>query len=189
MRARKSLADHLGDAQKILVLGDGDGRLLTELTQCHIDAKFTSIEQSPKMLQLQRNRIRSAGAQDRVNFIEADATMAKHFEQKHDAVVTAFFLDCFDNDSLDDLLPKILSSIADGGTLYFVDFCLPCEPFQRLYARWMLWTMHRFFAWQTGLRNRNLVDIPKKISNLGWDVQQQHDHHFKMITARIYRRR
>ncbi|KAA1259476.1 Methyltransferase domain protein [Rubripirellula obstinata] len=189
MRARKSLAGELADAQHILVLGDGDGRLLTELTRLQIQAKFTSIEQSPKMLQLQRTGIRDVGAEKRVEFIQGDATLPDHFNQKYDAVVAAFFLDCFDSDSLDRLLPMILGSIADDGEFYFVDFCEPSKSIPRLYSKWMLWMMHQFFAWQTGLRNRKLVDVPKKLRDLGWDIQQQQDHHFKMMTARIYKRR
>ena len=189
MRARKSLVGELAAAEEILVLGDGDGRLLAELAKVQPAAKFTSIEQSPKMLMLQRDRIRSIEAEDRVKFVCSDATLPEHFQSEFDAAVAAFFLDCFDADSLDRLLPSILDSISASGEFYFVDFTEPSAKLPRMYAKSMLFLMHVFFAWQTGLKNRTLVDVPKKLSNLGWEIKQQQDHHFKMITARIYRRR
>ena len=189
MRARKSLVFDLAAANKILVLGDGDGRLLTEIAKCQPAAQFISVEQSPKMLNLQRRRIKSIDAANRVNFICSDATLPDHFQDKFDTIVAGFFLDCFDADTLDRLLPTILNSISEKGEFYVVDFIEPAAKLPRIYAKSMLFLMHRFFAWQTGLKNRTLVDVPEKLGNLGWEIKQQQDRQFKMITARIYVRR
>lgn len=188
MRARKSLVGDLAPADHILVLGDGDGRLLVELTQSQPTARFTSIEQSLRMLKLQRSRLCNIGSEVRVELIQADATLPEHFQHQFDTVVAAFFLDCFDTGSLDRLLPNLLNSIPAGGEFYFVDFTEPSARLPRIYAKLMLWLMHRFFAWQTGLKTHRLVDVQKKLSDLGWETKHHQDHHFKMITARIFKR-
>jgi ubiquinone/menaquinone biosynthesis C-methylase UbiE len=196
MRTRKSLVKDLEKAERVLVLGDGDGRLLVEILRSQPAAKITSMDQSPKMLAQQRRRVHSIGAEDRVEFVEADvmgdeaanvygSTEAGRF----DLLIVAFVLDCFDQDSLAHLMPMLLDSIADEGQFYYVDFTEPDEKLPRMHAKFMLAIMHWFFAWQTGLRTRSLVDVPRMLDDWGWEVTRQSDHHFKMITARIYKRR
>ena len=125
----------------------------------------------------------------RVEFVEANAVNYPFPERRFDVVVAAFFLDCFDETAVQRLLPRVLDSVAEGGSFYYVDFVVPPGKVSAVYAKLMLAVMHRFFAWQTGLSNSSLVDVPTRFRRLNWVVSHQLDQHFGMITARIYRRR
>lgn len=188
MRARTSLASRLNCPERILVLGDGDGRLLAELLTLYPQAGFVSVDQSPKMLQRQQTRAASIDADDRVEFVRADIMDWPLARREFDVVVAAFFLDCFEPATLSKLLPRLLDSVRENGCLYYVDFVVPPKPLPAFYAKIMLSVMHRFFAWQTGLRNASLVDVPEMLNRLSWTVANQSDQHFGMMTARIYQR-
>ena len=214
MHARTALLPELHAAKRILVLGDGDGRLLAALATSQPDAHITSVDHSPKMLDLQRTRVQGVGAEERVEFVCADATaiifeggktavskptglsssLDSRFSEdsqtfalgSYDLLVTAFFLDCFSQKQIDVLLPGLLGAVRPGGQFYFVDFIEPTKGYRRVRAQILLAIMHLFFRWQTGLRNTRLVDVPSQIDQLGWQFSKHQSHSKQLITARIY---
>ena len=159
-QARTSLLGELPTADRILVLGDGDGRLLEALHRAQPRAEFVSVDQSPGMLEQQRRRLRGGAgeASGRVTWVCAD--LLKHCPEPggFDLLVTAFFVDCFDEPELRRGLPVWLASLRPGGHWLMVDFVEPASGWHRWRARfWLAW-MHAFFRFQTGCPNRRLVD-------------------------------
>ena len=55
-RARYQLLDRLPQADRLLVFGDGDGRLTREISRRRPDCSMVSVDLSSEMLRLQRQR-------------------------------------------------------------------------------------------------------------------------------------
>lgn len=163
-RARVSMLGDLPQCKRALILGDGDGRLLEQFCRIQPDCDVTSIDQSERMLQLQRERVSGQNGQDRVSWIQKDAREHRPEQRIYDLLITAFFLDCFCEADLDRAVPDWLAGVQPGGSYYCVDFTQPNSGWQGLRARFYLKLMHLFFRWQTGLPNRRLVDLGKVLS-------------------------
>jgi len=162
-RARVALLDHLPLAERILVLGDGDGRLLHALADRQRNASFVSIDQSERMLARQQRRLQSEVQSERLRTIMGDVRQLDRLigdEAGFDLIVAAFFTDCFPPEELEDLWGGWLGRLRPGGTVYHVDFVMPRRGFRRIRAKLLSAIMHRFFAWQTGLTNRDLTPRP-----------------------------
>lgn len=212
-RARVALIDQLPNWHRLLILGDGDGRLLEQLyvhrracEQRHalspqpIEEQYrpwsiTSVDHSLAMLRRQQLRLAattsSGAAADAhggtVRFEHIDALSYTPEAKAYDAIVTPFFLDCFSHAELAERLPIWLSGLCSDGAYLHVDFISPRSVWQRPRARALLWAMHVFFRWQTGLTNRRLVDSQSIIKQCGLCKATEHISGRGMIAAQIWR--
>ncbi|KLU03564.1 biosynthesis of ubiquinone [Rhodopirellula islandica] len=187
-RARMALLSELPPVARILMLGEGDGRLLAEVLRTQPHAFVTSVEQSPEMLRLQRERVLQWGASDRVRLVGQDATDWSAKGQTFACVITPFFLDCFREAELRCHLPKWLALVEPGGWFYHVDFVLPSSGWRRLRAKFWSGVMHRFFAWQTGLTSQSLIAVEPFLGVDKWSVHRTQVLNHGFLQARLYRR-
>ncbi|WP_186775730.1 class I SAM-dependent methyltransferase [Rubripirellula tenax] len=185
-RSRVAILSDLPAVSRVLVLGDGDGRLLQRLCLEHPDATIVSVDQSPKMLELQRRRVKAIGGEDRAEWIQCDAIDFSPEPGRFDLLVTAYFLDCFTESQLETNLTKWLAGVRDGGCWYVVEFTRPASKLQRVVADPILWMMHAFFRWQTGLPNRSLVDLNPILGRLPIRMVKRQTRFCGMMTSRIY---
>jgi ubiquinone/menaquinone biosynthesis C-methylase UbiE len=160
----------LAPPREVLLLGEGNGRFLLELVRTFDEASIHVIDASPAMLTQARKRVatHAPAALDRIRFQQG---RVPHFDLDpnfYDLLVTNFFLDCFDRDALDRLLPFLDRSLTSEATWLYADFCLPERPVRRLRARFWLTVMYRFFRLTTDLRARALVDPLPALRELGW---------------------
>ncbi len=202
--ARTALIDQLAPWNRLLIFGDGDGRLLQQLilarfpvadrsvvgsddSQRQESGEITSVEQSRNMIARQRGRVEASKSSVRVEFVQADALAYEPDRAAYDVIVTPFFLDCFSVEQLEYCLPQWLRGLRPGGVLYQVDFMIPERGWQRRRARLMLWAMHLFFRWQTRLENRQLVDIEPIIERHGLRKEAERIGGRGMIATQIWR--
>lgn len=196
-RAREALLDELPPWDRLLILGDGNGRLLARLCIQGLNpvnqssaqngsVSITSVDHSSAMLKQQRLRMGSQGAADCVEFIQADAREFIPVPGAYDVVVTPFFLDCFTATELEINLPHWLSALRPGGLLYHVDFIVPRRGRQQLRAAVLLWAMHVFFRWQTGLVNRRLVAIQPLLEHCGMRKVAERVGGHGMLAAQLW---
>jgi len=197
-RARVAMFNELPPWNRLLILGDGNGRLLeqlcvrqlrfaTERSSGDAPSRITSLDHSLRMLRLQQSRVDSIGASEFVAFIQADARGYKPEVGAYDVVVTPFFLDCFSLAELKLYLPHWLAALRVGGVLLHVDFIVPRSRWQRRRAKLLLGAMHLFFRWQTGLANRQLVDTGPLIEQCGLRMEHEQISGGGMIAAQIWR--
>lgn len=144
--------------QRALVIGEGDGRFLSELTRTYPKLEIDCVEASPGMIKLAQRRLQSGHiGMPTVRFIQDDIgdwTPAGSY----DLVVTHFFLDCFDEDELKKVVPKIAAILAPGGMWLVADFEIPeCGP-GKIWARFLIPIMYTFFRISAGLQTRRLID-------------------------------
>lgn len=216
-RARLALIAQLPVWHRLLLLGDGDGRLLEQLflQRCLATShspqsgrsslykrnspsarrwSITSVDHSPAMLRRQRlrlnalrvngQRIERGGGE--IQFLQIDARDYRPPAQTYDVVVTPFFLDCFSPSELSEHLPLWLAALNEDGVQLHVDFISPHSAWQRPRAHLLLWAMHAFFGWQTGLTNRQLVDSQTLIEQCGLRKVAEHISGQGMIAAQLW---
>ncbi len=181
---------------RVLVLGDGDGRLLGQLRSILPEADFVALDSSKQMLHLQMKSFQRAevlgtqglGTQGSgtLTTIHADAREHSLERASFDLVVVAFFLDCFSRSDLLEHLPRWLGTLQRGGLVYYVDFNEPKQGWRRIFARGMLWILHAAFRMLTDFTNHRLVDVDAMIRDGEWYSTQERLLHADRIVARIY---
>ncbi|WP_186776233.1 class I SAM-dependent methyltransferase [Rubripirellula reticaptiva] len=184
--SRICLLSELPLVDRILVMGDGDGRLLQQICRSQPGAEITSVDQSLAMIDLQKSRVASAGATDRVRWVCADGRQFSPASNEYDLLVTAFYLDCFTEFELGQHLPRWLSGVKNGGFFYVAEFVQPTSGWRAIRARVMLAAMHLFFRRQTSLTNHRLVDLTAIFDLLPIDEVNRAERSGNMIRTQIF---
>jgi hypothetical protein len=167
----------------VLVLGEGDGRALKQMLAAAPRARFDVIEASIKMIALARDRI---GASDRVSFYCQDVLSGFLPGTNYDAVVAFFFLDCFTEPELKELLTLIAPKLIPGTIWLVSEFAIPTKGWRRLHAKAWIWLMYRFFSVTTGLRTRALPPIDWLLSEHGLHRTDIHKRRWSMIASEVF---
>lgn len=154
-RARFRHLERLRGCKRILLLGEGDGRVLARVCAAAPSAKIDCLDLSAAMLAKAEARLSSAD-RTRVRFRHEDALTADLDPKSYDAVTTFFFLDCFMEDQASAIINRIQRSLSENAVWLFADFSEPAHGLMRLRAKTWLWIMYAFFRWQTGLSARRL---------------------------------
>lgn len=183
-RARFALLPELRDCRRILVLGDGDGRGLERLASLATGARIHSLDLSPGMLACAQRRCGRFG--DRLRFEAADIRTAILPDQRYDAVVTCFFLDCFTPAELAEIVPRIAASLRPGARWLWSDFVLPDKGPARWRAQAWLTVMYAFFRWETGIRARKLPPAESAIRSLGFQPVTRVDLQWGLLRSIVF---
>ncbi len=171
-RARFHHFAQLRDCQRILLLGDGDGRGLKHICRIAPHAQIDSVDISAGMLRHAEQRLTSE-ERARVNLRQADALTTTFPADTYDAVTTLFFLDCFSNDQVEQLIELLLPALKPGALWLHADFQLPRRGWQRLRAQCRLKLMLMFFRWQTGLAVRGLPESFQLLKSAGLTLRSE----------------
>ncbi len=157
-RARVRWLDTLEKPRRALVIGEGDGRFLSELTRVYPKLEIDCVEASAGMIALARRRLQSTGSDaSSIRFIQKDirdwAAVGPY-----DLVVTHFFLDCFNEEELEGIVRKIAATLSTGGIWLLADFTLPKRGPGKVCARLLIPVMYAFFRISAGLQTKRLID-------------------------------
>ncbi len=182
-RARFHFLDRLGNARRILVLGEGDGRALERLLVAAPVAEIEVIEISAAMADLARRR---TGDSPMVCFRVEDARRCEPGPECYDAVVTLFFLDCFDEAGLGEILGRFAPQLVPGGLWLVSDFAIPARGWQRLHAQAWIGVMYRFFGVVSGLQVRELPMIDRAFAEAGFRLDDARVTRAGLIQAAVW---
>ena len=154
-------ARELNQVDQLLILGGGTGAILEQL----VHPEITYVEMSGKMIDQARQRPTNAT----VKFVNADF-LEWNSKQKFDAIYCPFFLDCFDESTLKEVLNKVLTLLNDPGQLHVIDF---------KNGNWFQGAINRvmvlFFRITVGLVSKRLLPIDHIIQNQGFDLVGSRD--------------
>lgn len=154
-RRREAFLFELGDPQKVLALGDGDGRFLQAFAALYPRAQIEVVDVSARMIELAQARV------PRAAFHLADAREFEYLE-KYDLAVGHFFFDCFETDELEALLSRIHTNA------WLV------SEFRRTAWSWpILRGLYLLFRVSTGLRVTSLPDHRVLLSSLGYHMANE----------------
>lgn len=183
-RARFTLLPHLHDCRRILILGEGDGRFLEQLLRLNPSAQIDCLDLSAAMLARAQQRV--AGQSAQVTFRQADIRTADLPARQYDAVVTCFFLDCFDVETCAAVVAKIVAALKPDARWFWSDFNLPARGIARWRAQIWLATLYFFFRWQTGLKTSALPPAEALIAAHGFRAIASASWQWDLLRSRCY---
>lgn len=187
------IAEMLG-RQRILVYGDGDGRFLATLVQraqaLQITApQITAVDASHAMLDRVAQKL-PRGAQARL--VHADALIFEpnpYPEGPFDLVVSHFFLDCFAEDELAQLMRHVNTAVEPDAMWVVSDFAIPRHRGVRLFGWLVVRGLYLAFGILTGLRTRRLPDHERVMQTAGWMREDRQELLCGLLISERWRRR
>jgi SAM-dependent methyltransferase len=187
-RARFAHLGRLAERESILLLGEGDGRCVERLSLLAPRARILCVDSSPEMVARARERIAGGPAEGRVQFTCADARSLPHEPGAFDAVVTFFFLDCFDEAGVASIVAQVGRSLRPGALWLFADFVEPGRGLARLRAKAWLALLYAFFRWETGLEQRRLPPSERVLERAGWTGTEAAEFQAGLVRSAVYSR-
>lgn len=171
-RARTAHLPSIGSCRHALLLGEGPGRFLPLVLKQFTHARVTCIDSSARMLDLARDGIPEAD-RNRVAFVEADILSWQPISDRFDLIVTNFFLDCFDQDELTQIIPQVSSLATQDASWLVADFNVPRQGFARWRAAFIIGVLYRFFRVATGLSARKLISPEPLLRGAGFQLHRR----------------
>lgn len=191
-KCRIQFLPEISKAGKILLLGEGHGRFLSELLRANPSAQVTCVDSSANMLAVTGETLRRRGvdvaALVRARLIHTNVLECDLPPGPYDAVVTQFFLDCFTPNQQKELIAKIARQIVPGGTWLLADFRQPEQGLQRLRAALILKLMYLFFRVVTGLPARNLTEPDSYLKQNGFTLMDRRLSEWGLLHTDLWRK-
>jgi len=188
-RARVACLGEIGLPRRALIVGEGNGRFLCELLRLHPNLEVDCVDASQRMLELARQRIeRELPARaNQINFVPQDISAWSPPGHQFDLIVTHFFLDCFSETRIAEIVAK-LSRAADMNAFWLLaDFCIPARGAARLRAGLWLSAMYRFFRITVGIEATELADPSPFLREAGFALASQHLFRSGMVKSELWR--
>jgi ubiquinone/menaquinone biosynthesis C-methylase UbiE len=186
-RLQEARVAFLGDIKKprrVLVVGEGNGRFLSEFVMAHPDAAVDCVEASGRMIELARRRVGTAS----VHFIHGDIREVELQPDTYDLLVTHFFLDCFDEQSLAAVVAKLSRPAAPNAQWLIADFCEPAGDWRHMGRRFLIAFMYFFFRLVSAIEARHLVDYRPFLETAGFHLMETALPSDKMIRSERWER-
>jgi SAM-dependent methyltransferase len=183
-QARVAFLGKIERPRRVLVVGEGNGRFLTEFVRHYPAAAVDCIEGSARMIALAR---RAVGARP-VRFIQADVSAVALAPNSYDLIVTHFFLDCFSEKTLPPLIARLADAATAESKWLVADFCYPPRGWRRPWARMLIGLMYIFFRVVAGIGAHQLVDYRTSLRAQGFECADETISPNEMIRSELWRR-
>jgi tRNA (cmo5U34)-methyltransferase len=166
-RARRAFISRVTGGSKILLIGEGNGRFLSEAVKQTSSASITVVDSSARMLAAASRRIATVDCCSRIELIHADILEWQSAAGCYDRIVTHFVLDLFPPDRIRRLVEKISQLAVEDCLWINVDFT---SENQSLPRKFLMWTQYRFFRIFAGIEAVQLFDARPLLRNASWEI-------------------
>ncbi|MEM7791912.1 MAG: class I SAM-dependent methyltransferase [Verrucomicrobiota bacterium] len=157
--------------ERALLIGDGNGSFAIELLRRQPSCRIDSLDISPKMHKVSRQRIDEAiGASGyALKAISADARNHAFDKNYYDFVGLHFILDCLSDEDCMNLVRDSANALNKGGYLSFADFNIPSRQPSKFISVYLIRCLYFGFNLATGLKTNRLpkFDWPVELSKIG----------------------
>jgi ubiquinone/menaquinone biosynthesis C-methylase UbiE len=185
-RARRFFIPRVREGNKILLIGEGNGRFLFEMVKQTSSASVTVVDSSARMLASAARRIATVDCCSRIELIRADILEWRAPGAHYDRIVTHFFLDLFPPYRIRRIVEKI-SRLATEDTLWInVDFT---SKNQGLRQKFLMWAQYRFFQISAGIEASRLFDWRPCLRQAGWEISAERSLDSGWISAHLMSKR
>lgn len=174
-RCRNLRLNEAARHHRALIYGDGDGRFAAELVTHAPEIQVAAIDASAEMLHEAARRTPDAS---RVRFIHADARACQPVslpEAPFDLVVSHFFLDCFSELEIAQLLARVRHAICENAIWIVSEFAIPQQSPARQLAALIVRSLYFAFGLLTGLRIRRLPEHSRLMREAGWVLEDRRE--------------
>ena len=188
-RARVACLGEIEIPRQALVVGEGNGRFLCELLRLHPNIAIDCVDASQRMLELARQRIERRLPADaaRVRFLRHDITSWSPSEASYDLIVTHFFLDCFSETRIAEIVNRLSRAATSNATWLLADFSVPTQGFARIRAGLWLAAMYRFFRMAAGIEAKELIDPSPFLRTARFALVRRHLFRSGMVKSQLWR--
>lgn len=169
-KSQLALLDQIKEGDNVLIIGGGTGWIVKALLQVIQPSRIVYVEASAKMLQAAKTKVNS----DRVQWIhgtQEDIPIGEFF----DVVFTAYFLDVFDDVTLQKVVPQLIGHLNPNGKWLFADF---------VRSNWLVKLAYYFFNLTTCLKTKKIPDYDFALQQLS--CQREQFFLKKKIASRVY---
>lgn len=184
-RARVQWIKELPPRRRALILGEGDGRFVRELSHAHPGLAIDCLDESTRMLELARRRMRTLSRERPVQFIRQNILQWQP-TGPYDLLVTHFVLDCFVATEVEAAVAKLARAAAPDAVWLLADFTMPAGRWAWLHARLWLRVMYTFFRVTAGLRTSQLVDATPYLRENGFTCRAREVSRFGMLKSEMW---
>ena len=188
-RARVACLGEISTPRRALIVGEGNGRFLSELLRRHPNIAVDCVDASERMLELARRQIERRLPVDatHVRFLRHDITSWTPPEASYDLIVTHFFLDCFSEARIADIVNRLSRAATPNAIWLLADFFVSAQGFARVRAGLWVSAMYRFFQFTSGIEARELVDPSPFLRGIGFVLASQHSFRSGMVKSQLWR--
>jgi ubiquinone/menaquinone biosynthesis C-methylase UbiE len=180
--ARQAFFEEVLEADRILLVGEGNGRFLKSLIGQKSVGCVKVVEKSHAMIRAMKNRV-GHPRKVALEFIEADFLRCR-FGKKFDCVVTHFFLDLFNPPAQLAIIGKLGEITTEDGTWINVDFTPP----RTMAGRVLMWLQYTFFRLVSRIEARRCFDESTVAAQNGWTVVGTRRFLSGFVVAKRYQR-
>jgi ubiquinone/menaquinone biosynthesis C-methylase UbiE len=180
--ARRFFTNRVIEGDKVLLVGEGNGRFLFEIVKQAPSGSFTVVDSSARMLTAARKRIATVDRCPRVEWIHTDILEWQSPAAHYDRIVTHFFLDAFMPDSISRIVEKISRLATEDAFWINVDFS---SENQNLRQKLLMWAQYRFFRISTGIEASRLFDALPYIRQADWQILERRSVESDWISAHL----
>jgi len=175
-RARFAFLRDVANTRRAILCGDGDGRFLARFVQTNERVEIDFVDLSARMIGLAEERVARLGPsfRERVTFHQMDVRDFTPQSGVYDLIVTHFFLDCFSERELKDVVARVAGFAAPDARLLVSDFREAQSPLGRAWTRTVIRSLYAAFRVTTGLRVTRLPDYCSALASAGYhSVREQ----------------
>lgn len=175
-RTRTAYLAEISGAQRALLCGGGDGRFLARLLEADRDVRVDYVDLSAEMVKIARRRVSAMGREfsDRVRFAVGDVSDVVDSAvtaRGYDLIVTHFFLDCFAEKELGELVGRLRECAAPGARWVVSEFHEVKTRVGRVWSRALISGMYAAFRVVTGLRATEVPDYEAALVRSGFRMR------------------
>jgi ubiquinone/menaquinone biosynthesis C-methylase UbiE len=182
--ARVAFLRQIDSPQRVLVVGEGNGRFLQEFVATYPQAQVDCIEASSPMIALAQDRIGRAV----VRFLKQDIRTVALPPACYNLLVTHFVLDCFSEAVVREIVGKLARAATPVASWLLADFDEPASGWSRGYAKCWIWLMYKFFRLTTRIDARRLVDPSAFLVESGFNCRSRRSIRCGMVKSEWWSR-
>ena len=188
-RCRVRWLDEVKSSRRVLLVGEGNGRMLRACARAMPQSEFVVLDQSAAMLARAQRTWEKCGQRQRVTFTRVDLREWNARSERFDLVITNFFLDCFASDELLGVITRIAAAATPEARWLNADFTVPLRGWQRLRAQVGLKLAYSFFRWTTGIAADRIVDPSRFLIAAGFALHARERFDSGLLYAELWERR
>ena len=169
-RTRFAFLGETRTSRRAILCGGGDGRFLARLLCENPSVEVDFVELSPMMIELAERRVAGMGRafRERVRFYSGDVREFEPRPEGYDLIVTNFFLDCFREQELGQVVARLASCGAPRARWIVSDFREADGLIGRMWTGAVIRGLYAAFRWTTGLRVDRLPDYAGALARRGY---------------------
>lgn len=181
---RVAFLDNIPEPHNILLLGEGHGRFLIPCRMKFPKAAITCVDASSGMIaQARQSLARSGLAEENIQFIQRNILEWSPPDGAFDLIVTHFFLDCFREDQLAILIPKLAQAAMPNAHWLVADFQIVSSGLKRLRCRMIVSMLYAFFRVATHLSASKLIDPDPFFERAGFTLHRRIEEKWGLLRS------